>query len=92
MCPIVKKLVNKLQSKDEVTGVICEILDSRKGKDVRVVGHLILYAEFQFKNRLAGRDWKVDKILYGINARIAGIYALGNSISDLICDEKRFPF
>jgi tetratricopeptide (TPR) repeat protein len=93
MCSILKKLSNKLQSnKDEVAGVICEILDSRKGKDARVVGHVLLYAEFLFKSRLAGTDWKVDKILHGINARIAGIYALDNSISDLIRDEKRFPF
>jgi hypothetical protein len=41
MWPILKKLTNKLQPYREVTQVIFEIENSKKGKDVRILEHLL---------------------------------------------------
>jgi hypothetical protein len=48
MCAILKKLGNKLQRFYEASRIINEILESKKGNDMRVLKHLISYAETQF--------------------------------------------
>jgi len=37
MCPILKKLSSKLESYDKVVQVINEVLESKKGDDVRIL-------------------------------------------------------
>jgi hypothetical protein len=46
MCPILKKLSNKLQPYREVKRLIIEIVESKKGKDIRVLEHLLSFAEY----------------------------------------------
>jgi hypothetical protein len=45
MCPILKKLSTKLQPFHEVIQIKDEILASKKGDDVRVLEHILLYLE-----------------------------------------------
>jgi hypothetical protein len=55
ICPILQKLPNKQQSFLKVVTVISEILDSKKGKDIRVLQHLLSFAEYQFGKEVQGK-------------------------------------
>jgi len=105
MCPILKKLTKKLQPFHEAEPVINEILLSKKGNDIRVLEHLLSYAELQLEKVITGNGyreressqcikyWHPDiAIFHIINSRIAGIYTANDSISELIRDNKRYPF
>jgi hypothetical protein len=105
MCLILKKLSKKLQPFHEAVPVINEILLSKKGNDIRVLEHLLSYAELQLEKEITGNGyrerecgqvvnyWHPDiAIFHIINSRIAGIYSANNSISVSVRDNKRYPF
>jgi hypothetical protein len=56
MCPILKKLSNKLQTYFEVSLLINEVLESNKGKDIRVLEHLLSFADYQFGKGVTGKN------------------------------------
>jgi hypothetical protein len=59
MCSTLKKLSGKvLLSYREVVQVIDEVKASEKGKDIRVLEHLLSYADFQFGKRNVGKDYR----------------------------------
>jgi tetratricopeptide (TPR) repeat protein len=58
MCPILKKLSTQLQPFHEVIRIKDEILISKKGKDVRVLQHLLSYLEHQFGEKITGIDYR----------------------------------
>jgi hypothetical protein len=58
MCLILKKLPNnRLQLYDKAIQVIIEILIS-KTNDIRILEHLLLYAEYQFGQNVPGGDYR----------------------------------
>jgi tetratricopeptide (TPR) repeat protein len=104
MCPILKKLSKNIQPFREVLPVIKEILASPKGNDLRVLEHLLSYAEYQFGNQVLGIDyrergdgerisnWKADiGILYDINNRIVDVLEEDVSLSNISRHNKLFP-
>jgi hypothetical protein len=58
MCPILKKLRNKLMPFYEVTRLIIETLESKKGNNCRVLEHLLSFAEHQFGKGVTGKDYR----------------------------------
>jgi hypothetical protein len=58
MCPILKQLSIKLQPFLEVIRIKNEILTSKKGKNCRVLEHLLSYLEYQFGEKVAGIDYR----------------------------------
>jgi hypothetical protein len=106
MCPILKKLLNKLQPFHETFQIITEILASKIGKDERILGHLLLYAEFQFGKEVTGKDYreredgerisnfKVDlDILHEINHRLSRIYQVGSKgLTSKASNDTMFPY
>jgi hypothetical protein len=104
MCPILKKLPNKLQSYDEAVRIIDEILTSNKGNDLRVLGRLLSYADYQFEQPTRGRDyreridgqridnWTVDlNILLHISMKMVNVYNTNLSLGTMIRDNKMYP-
>jgi hypothetical protein len=104
ICAILKKLPNKLQSYDEAARIVEEILASNKGKDIRVLEHLLSYADNQFGQQVEGRDyrerkdgqriahWNVDiSILLKISTIMAHFYVSNLSQRIIIRDNKMFP-
>jgi hypothetical protein len=100
-----KKLPNKLQSYDEAVQTIDGILASNKGNDVRVLEHLLSYADYQFGQHVAGGEyrersdgqcianWEVDiNILLNISTRIIDIHVTNLSLSNIIRDNKVYPY
>jgi hypothetical protein len=105
MCPILKKLQNKLRPYHEVTGLINEILESKKGNDCRVLEHLLSFAEHQFGKGVTGKDyrerdggerisnWEVETdFLYEIIKMLVKLYQQDNSLSNLNRDYIIFPY
>jgi tetratricopeptide (TPR) repeat protein len=104
LCPILKKLPNKLQSFDEAVRIVEETLASNKGKDIRVLEHLLSYADNQFGQQVEERDyrvrtdgerianWDVDiNILLKISTRLSDFHVEYLSLSPIIQDNKMFP-
>jgi hypothetical protein len=106
ICAILKKLPNKLESHNEAARVIKEILASNKGNDVRVLEHLLSYADNQFGQQVEGRDyrertdgqrvavanWDDDiNILLKISTRMSNFYVENLSYSPIIRHNKMFP-
>jgi tetratricopeptide (TPR) repeat protein len=100
-----KKLPNKLQSYNEAVQTIDEILASSKGSNVRVLEHLLSYADYQFGQHVAGSkyrersdgqridNWNVDIIiLLKISTRMIKIYVTDPSLSTMIRDNKTYPY
>eukprot|EP00596_Hydrurales_sp_CCMP1899_P005898 CAMPEP_0119035596 /NCGR_PEP_ID=MMETSP1177-20130426/2717_1 /TAXON_ID=2985 /ORGANISM="Ochromonas sp, Strain CCMP1899" /LENGTH=229 /DNA_ID=CAMNT_0006994089 /DNA_START=83 /DNA_END=769 /DNA_ORIENTATION=+ len=105
MCPILKKLTNKLQPYREVTRLIDEIRNSKKGKDIRILEHLLSYAEYQFGKGVAGKhyreredgnrisNWIVEiEILNEIIATLADLYNQNKSLSNIDRNNMAFPY
>jgi hypothetical protein len=106
MCPILKKLSNKLQSFDDAFQIITEILASKKGKDERVLEHLLSYADCQFGKGVTGKDYreredgerisnfKVDlDILHEINHRLFRIYLVrSKSLTGKASNDMMFSY
>jgi hypothetical protein len=64
ICKILKKLSLQLQPYQEAVRVINEILGERPKKihlDIRVLGHLIVYAKHQFGDRVPGKAYPERK-------------------------------
>jgi hypothetical protein len=57
ICKILKKLSLQFQPYDKVIRVIAEITTKKK-EEVRVLGHLISYAEYQFGDRVLGKAYR----------------------------------
>lgn len=103
MCPILKKLSNKLSSQAAIQ-VVNEIKDvAKKIKDLRILEHL-LYSKHHFGSLVIGTiyhekedgerlsDWTLDvTILHNINIGCAAIHTQNKSISNLIRDVKVRP-
>jgi hypothetical protein len=104
MCPILKKLSNTLQPYQEVVQVIEEILASKKGNGMRVLEHLLSYADYQFGKPNSGKDyrertggqcifnWNVDiGILLNISTKMVDVYSTNSSLSVLIRNKEMRP-
>jgi hypothetical protein len=104
MCPILKKLSDTLQPHNEVVQVMGEISASKKRDDIRILEHLLSYAEYQFGKPIIGKDygertdgqrianWDVDIcILLHISNKMVDIYAKNSSLSSIIRDKGVFP-
>jgi tetratricopeptide (TPR) repeat protein len=104
MCAILKKLPNQLQSYDRAERIIDEILASNKGNYIRVLEHLLSYADNQFGQQVEGRDyreridgqrianWDVDiNILLMISTIMLSIHLNNLSYSPIIRDNKTLP-
>jgi tetratricopeptide (TPR) repeat protein len=101
-----KRLPNQLQSYDKALQIVEEILASNKGNDIRVLEHLLSYADNQFGQQVKGRDyrertdgqcianhWNVDiNILFKINSIMIQIHLDNLSQSGIIRDNKMFPY
>jgi tetratricopeptide (TPR) repeat protein len=105
MCPILKKLSVQQQPIHEVIRIKDEILISKKGKDVRVLQHLLSYLEHQFGEKITGIDyrergngerisnWEVEVlILSDIYIRLADLYHHDSSMSVMSSYEISFAF
>jgi hypothetical protein len=105
MCPTLKKLSKKLQPFNEVCRIINEMLAVLSGKNVRILEHILLYAEEQFGKEIEGKDYREredgDRIinfrvdvdfLDNINTTIAEFYNRDDSLGRLIQDKKQFPY
>ena len=57
ICPILKRLSNKLQTYDEAVQIIDEILVSNKGNNARVLENLLKYADYQFGEHVEGSKY-----------------------------------
>jgi hypothetical protein len=57
---LLKKLLNKLLPFHEVIQIKDEILESKKGNDLKTLEHLLLYLEFQIDSR---NDYQMDYLL-----------------------------
>jgi hypothetical protein len=93
-----KKLPNKLRSYNETARVIKKILFSNKGNDIRVLEHLLSYADNQFGQQVEGRDYRegadgqrITNILLNVSTGIINHYASNHSQSRIILDNKFFP-
>jgi tetratricopeptide (TPR) repeat protein len=88
-----------------VTRLIDEILDSKKGKDIRILEHLLSYAEYQFGKGVAGEhcrkredgdrisNWIVEiEILNEIIATVADLYMQNKSLSTIDRNNMAFPY
>jgi tetratricopeptide (TPR) repeat protein len=88
-----------------VTRIISEILDSKKGNDVRILGHLLSFAEYQFGKGVAGKhyreredgerisNWFVEiVILNKIITTLADLYNQNKSLSDIDRHNMAFPY
>jgi hypothetical protein len=104
MCPILKKLSTQLQPFHEVIQIKDEVLTSKKGKDCRVLEHLLSYLEYQFGGKVAGIDyrergngerinnWEVEvEILHAVSCLLAGLYLHNNLLSMISRCEMSFP-
>jgi hypothetical protein len=106
MCPILRKLTNRLQPYREVTRLIVEIQNSKKGKDVRILRHLLSYAEYQFGKGVPGKhyrerkdgerisNWEVEiEILNEIITMVASnLYLQNKSLGIIDCHNMAFPY
>jgi len=103
MCLILKKLSKTLQPYRATIEVINETLASKKRDNVRVLEHLLLYAEYQFGKRILGTalrerggqqitHWDAEiSCLYKISSRISEIYASTHSMTAKISYEMVYP-
>jgi hypothetical protein len=110
MCKILKKMLsNQIQPYSEVADVIDEIRDAPQkiSCEIRILKHLIRYAEFQFGDRIQGEsyrkrhnglcisNWDVDvNYLLPIHDICLQIYEgdmYGRSLSEMLIDNLRLP-
>jgi hypothetical protein len=88
-----------------VIRIICEILDSKKGNDARILEHLLSYAEYQVGKGVPGKlyreredgerisNWIVEiQISNAIISLLSGLYMQNKSLSNIDCDDMAFPY
>jgi hypothetical protein len=101
----IKETYQQIQPYREVTRLIDEIGNSKKEKDVRILGHLLSYAEYQFGKGVPGKhyreredgerisNWEVEIIiLKRIITTLAGLYGGNGSLSIIDRDNMAFPY
>jgi hypothetical protein len=104
MCSTLKKLSKKSEPFVEAFRNILEIVNSAKAKNVRILEHLLSYAEYQFGQdllRLGHRDrgdgewisnWDVEiEILLNINGFILSLHNQNMSLSSISRNDLIFP-
>jgi hypothetical protein len=103
LCSILKRLSRKRQPFDEVVLIIAETLASEKGfKNIRVLKHLLLYADCHFGKKITGLDyrerddqrisnWDVDFGILKIHRKIVDVYGEDTVTSMSLITEKRLP-
>mmetsp|Transcript_3129 Transcript_3129/g.3277 ORF Transcript_3129/g.3277 Transcript_3129/m.3277 type:complete len:468 (+) Transcript_3129:190-1593(+) len=111
LCPLLKKLSNYFRPYHEVSQVITETLllgglgGFLRGGVIRLLEHLLSYAEYQFGEKVTGKDyreredgeridnWTVDlNFLHEINKRLAETYRTNASLSNIVRDNLSFPY
>jgi hypothetical protein len=104
MCPILKQFSSQLQPFHEVIRIKDGVLTSKKGKDCRVLEHLLSYLEYQFGEKVAGIDyrergngerinnWKVEvEILRALSNCLSNLYLENSSLSTISRYKMSFP-
>lgn len=98
------KLPNKLQRFELVVQTINEVKASKKGDNIRVLEHLLSYAEYQFGKEVTGKGYHerdgecissftVDiMIFHGIILKITELHIHDNSLSEVIRYDMMFPY
>jgi hypothetical protein len=102
ICPILKTLLHRLQPFHEVVRIIKEI-GSAKGTNVRILEHLLSYAEHQFGKEIPGLGYRKRKdgerisnfevdidLLNYIYTLLASNYDQSSSFSTIICHDMCF--
>jgi hypothetical protein len=101
---MLKKLLNKPQRFEVVVQNINEVKASKKGTNIRVLEHLLSYAEYQFGKAVTGigyreRDgegvsnFNVDiMIFHGILLIMTDLHKFDNSLSEVIRYDMMFPY
>jgi tetratricopeptide (TPR) repeat protein len=109
ICKFMKKLSFQLQPYHEVGRVIEEIREEislKKKGEMRVLGHLISYALYQFGDRVLGKayrvrggnieridNWKVEVgILIPIYIDVVSVLIDDKSLSAMVIDNLTFPY
>jgi hypothetical protein len=108
ICKTLRKLSLQLQPYQEVARVIKEIGEERPKKvqlDIRVLGHLISFAEHQFGDRVPGKayrergngnridNWNVEIIILNpICRNLVDVYLADESLSVINSDNFQFPY
>jgi hypothetical protein len=103
-----KKLSHEHQPYQEVIRVISETCQERNKKNqlhMRVLVHLICYAEHQFGDRVVGKsyrergggerldNWNVEiQVICSIYLHLVNLYVANHSHSVLICGNLTFPY
>jgi hypothetical protein len=106
MCPILKKLSNKLQPYREVKRLINNIfMDSKNGSKIKIIEHLLSFAFHQFGKGVTGRHYRergdgerisnleveID-ILHKRIKKLGNIYQRNNSLSTIVQDDMFYPY
>jgi hypothetical protein len=104
MCPILKKFSKELQPYNKAIAVIDEVMESKKIKDIRFLGHLLSYAHHQLGKQVTGTIYLERKdgqrinnfsfavILAGMNSNIAGLCRIKKSIGGLDRNDKKLRY
>jgi tetratricopeptide (TPR) repeat protein len=108
ICKTLKKLSLQLQPYQEVTRVIDEISEESPKKielDIRVLGHLISFAEHQFGDRVLGKayhergngehidNWIVEIIIMiPLYRNLVDVYLADESLNMIDSDHFQFPY
>jgi tetratricopeptide (TPR) repeat protein len=105
ICKSLKNLSNKLEPYSHVLRIIQETLNAAKNvSDIRILSHLLSYAEFQFGDRILGKayrerengerisNWEAEiGGFYHIHEKIIEIYKKGSSLSQIQCNSLVLP-
>jgi tetratricopeptide (TPR) repeat protein len=105
ICKTLKNLSNKPEPYSHVGRTIVEICKpAKKVSDVRILCHLLSYAEFQFGDRVLGKayrerengerisNWDAEVVgLHSIHERVIAIYLKDTSLSQIQCDSLALP-
>jgi tetratricopeptide (TPR) repeat protein len=97
MCPTLKRLSKKFQPLDNVVQLILEILFQKEVKDIRILEHLFLYAEYQFYRGMNESQrvsiWETDFLfLYKITNAIINVFRNDSQLSNIIRHDKMLPY
>jgi tetratricopeptide (TPR) repeat protein len=105
MCPILKRLPSKQQPFHEVMEIIEMILESMQGEDIRILQHLLSYAEDQFGEELPGigyrenlfgdrmSNWIVEIDIFNvIITTVVNLYSKNTSLSVVVHDDMIFSY
>jgi hypothetical protein len=103
ICTILKRLSNELQPYQEVVKVIMEILVIPG--NLRILSHLLCYAEFQFGERIAGKAYrqrgngeKIDnltvevRVVIDIYRRFLSVYDGDRSLTNEDRNNLKLPY